>query len=140
MDTFASNAVKIKVMECGARRMRNNAKWETFSLRVWRAYEMEQTMIRKTIATAGLALALTTGLAYAQQAGLVNVAINDTEILNELQLQAPITVQVPVDVAANVCGVDVNVIAEQTKTNPNYSCEAKSNAQALSQFVTKQQQ
>src|SRR5688572_20722777 len=82
MDTFASNAVKIKVMECGARRMRNNAKWETFSLRVWRAYEMEQTMIRKTIATAGLALALTTGLAYAQQAGLVNVAINDTEILN----------------------------------------------------------
>lgn len=98
-------------------------------------------MIKRTIAAAGLALALTTGLAYAQQqAGLVNVAINDTKILNDLQLQAPVTVQVPIDVAANVCGVDVNVIAEQVKTNPTYSCEAKSNAQALSQFVTKQQQ
>jgi hypothetical protein len=94
---------------------------------------MEHPMIKRAIATAGLALALAAGLAYAQQQqGLVNVAINDTEILNELQLQAPIVVQVPVDVAANVCGVDVNVIAEQTKTNPTYSCEARSNAQALS--------
>ena len=98
-------------------------------------------MIRKTLATAGLALALSTGLAYAQQQEvLVNVAINDTETLNELQLQASISLQVLAAVAANVCGIEVNVIAEQTKTNPNYSCEAKSNAQALSQFVTKQQQ
>lgn len=98
-------------------------------------------MIRRAIAVSAVALALATGFAHAQQQeGLVNVAINDTKILNDLQLQAPITVQVPVDVAANVCGVDVNVIAEQIKTNPAYSCEAKSNAQALSQFVTKQQQ
>ena len=96
-------------------------------------------MIRKTIATTALALALTTGVAYAQQQdGLVNVAINDTSILNDLKLAAPVTVQVPANIAANVCGIDANVLAEQVKTNPTYSCEAKQNAQALSQFVVKQ--
>lgn len=96
-------------------------------------------MIRKAIATTALALALTTGAAYAQQQdGLVNVAINDTSILNDLKLAAPVTVQVPANIAANVCGIDANVLAEQVKTNPTYSCEAKQNAQALSQFVVKQ--
>jgi hypothetical protein len=96
-------------------------------------------MIKKAIATAGLALVLATGAAYAQQqAGLVNVAINDTSILNDLKLTAPVTVQAPIDVAANVCGIDANVLAESVKTNPTYSCEAKQNAQALSQFVVKQ--
>lgn len=96
-------------------------------------------MIKKAIATAGLVLVLATGAVYAQQQeGLVNVAINDTSILNELKLTAPVTVQVPVSVAANVCGIDANVLSEQVKTNPTYSCEAKSNAQALSQFVVKQ--
>jgi hypothetical protein len=98
-------------------------------------------MIKTAIATAGLAIVLLTSTAYAQQQeGLVNVAINDTSILNDLQLQAPVTVQVPVGVAANVCGVDANVIAEQKKQDENFTCEAKSNAQALSQFVAKQQQ
>jgi hypothetical protein len=96
-------------------------------------------MIKRTIATAGMALALASGIAVAQQQeGLVNVAVNDTQILNDLKLAAPVTVQVPVSVAANVCGIDANVLAEQVKTNPSYSCEAKSNAQALSQFVVKQ--
>ncbi len=80
-------------------------------------------MIRSTIATAGLALALVTGATYAQQEGLVNVAINDAQLLNDLKLHAPATVQVPVDVAANVCGIDANVIAESNKT-AGYSCEA----------------
>jgi hypothetical protein len=100
---------------------------------------LEDSMIRKAMATAGLALFLATGAAYAQQQeGLVNVAINDTSILNDLKLSAPVTVQVPANVAANVCGIDANVLAEQVKTNPTYSCEAKQNAQALSQFVVKQ--
>jgi hypothetical protein len=100
---------------------------------------MENPMIKKAIATAGLALVLATGAAYAQQQdGLVNVAINDTSILNDLKLAAPVTVQAPINVAANVCGIDANVLAESVKTNPTYSCEAKQNAQALSQFVVKQ--
>jgi hypothetical protein len=96
-------------------------------------------MMKKILATTGLAFVLTTGAAYAQQQdGLVNVAVSDVNILNDLKLTAPVTVQVPVDVAANVCGVDVNVLSEQVKTNPTYSCEAKQNAQALSAFVVKQ--
>jgi hypothetical protein len=96
-------------------------------------------MMKKILATTGLAFVLTTGAAYTQQQdGLVNVAVSDVNILNDLKLTAPVTVQVPVDVAANVCGVDVNVLSEQVKTNPTYSCEAKQNAQALSAFVVKQ--
>jgi hypothetical protein len=88
----------------------------------------------------GVTIALLSGSAYAQtQEGLVNVAINDPQILNDLQLSAPVTVQVPVGVAANVCGIDANVIAKQKK-DQNFSCEAKNNSQALSQFVTKQKQ
>ncbi len=103
----------------------------------WGLTRMEHHMIRTTIATAGLALTLVTGAALAQQAGLVNVAVKDTQLLNDLKLQAPVTVQVPADVAASVCGIDANVIAESSK-DASYSCEAKGNAQALSQFVTKQ--
>ena len=98
----------------------------------------ECQMIRTTIVTAGLALALVAGTAHSQQAGLVNVAVNDAQILNDLKLQAPVTVQVPVDVAANVCGIEANVITESIGKDANYSCEAKSNAQALSTYVAKQ--
>ena len=94
---------------------------------------------RSSSTTAGLALVLATGAAHAQQQdGLVNVAINDVSLLNDLKLAAPVTVQGPINVAANVCGIDANVLAESVKTNPTYSCEAKQNAQALSQFVVKQ--
>ena len=88
-------------------------------------------MMKKRVATAGLVFVLATGAAYAQQQdGLVNVAVSDVNLLNDLKLTAPVTVQVPVDVAANVCGVDVNVLSKQVKTNPTCSCEAKQNAQA----------
>lgn len=53
----------------------------------------------------------------ARQRGLVNVAIQDT------------TVQVPVAVAANVCGISVNLIAAQTIVGPT-TCEALAEADA----------
>ena len=53
--------------------------------------------------TAALALAVMAAPASAQQEGLVNVAITDN------------TVQVPVAVAANVCDVDVNVLASDIR-------------------------
>jgi L-aminopeptidase/D-esterase-like protein len=58
-------------------------------------------MRRITLAAvvAAFALAVAASPASAQQEGLVNVAITDN------------TVQVPVAVAANVCDVDVNVLA-----------------------------
>ena len=49
--------------------------------------------------TAALALSIAAAPAAAQQEGLVNVALTDN------------TVQVPVAVAANICDVDVNVLA-----------------------------
>ena len=40
--------------------------------------------------------------------------------------QIPVNVQVPVGVAANVCGVDANVLARQGKGSAP-ACEAKNN-------------
>ncbi len=51
------------------------------------------------------------GANNANQTGLVNVAIQDT------------TVQVPIAVAANICGVAVNLIAAQTTTGTT-TCDA----------------
>jgi hypothetical protein len=53
----------------------------------------------------------------ARQRGLVNVAIQDT------------TVQVPVAVAANVCGIPVNLIATETIVGET-TCEALAEATA----------
>lgn len=97
------------------------------------------------------ALAATASVpAYAQldtSQGLVNVRIGDVTILddflNDSQIAAlnnlgvPITVQVPVGVAANVCGVDANVLASQKKAG-DATCDAKSGSQALAQHAVKQ--
>ena len=53
-----------------------------------------------------------------QQSGLVNVMIGD------------VVVQVPVAVAANVCDVNVNVIAEQFVGTDRTVCEADAAAMA----------
>jgi hypothetical protein len=76
------------------------------------------------LAIAVLATALTgaagTSAASAQnQSGLVNVAVVDN------------TVQIPIGIAANVCGVSVNVLAQAASTNP-VSCTAVSGATATS--------
>lgn len=51
------------------------------------------------------------------QQGLINIAIVDN------------TIQVPVAVAANICGVAVNLLAQQTSTGP-VSCSAVGNSTA----------
>ena len=67
--------------------------------------------------TAALALALAATPAAAQQEGLVNVAITDN------------TVQVPVAVAANVCDVDVNVLASDIQDG-SAVCDADADSTA----------
>ena len=57
--------------------------------------------------------------ALAQQTGLVNVEIGD------------VTVAVPVAVAANICGVDINIIATQFVGTEHTVCEADADAIAL---------
>jgi hypothetical protein len=67
-----------------------------------------------------LMVALTVAPAVAQQqSGLVNVIIED------------VVVAVPVAVAANICNVDVNVIAAQFVGTENAVCEADADAIAL---------
>ncbi len=87
------------------------------------------------------ALTLLLGTTHAQQSGLVNVDIsnvanNIAQNINVDVSQIPVTVQVPVGVAANVCGVNANVLAQQGAGLAN--CTATSTSTALNQIVQRQ--
>jgi hypothetical protein len=78
--------------------------------------------------------------------GLVAVNIQDVSILNNFlnndqiaalnNVSAPITVQVPVGIAANVCGVSAAVLGKSGGGSP--TCTAKSGSKALAQNVISQ--
>jgi hypothetical protein len=95
--------------------------------------------MRKMIIAAA-ALAVTATPALAQQNGLVNVDVSN--VLNDLNLLNNTldnnTVQVPIGVAAAVCGIDANVLAHQRKGNSALSCPAKTTNQALKQAAKRQ--
>ncbi len=84
-----------------------------------------------------LSLGLAAGAAAQQQEGLINVNVSNNEILEELNLSAPITVQAPIGIAANICGVNANVLAEQRR-NGDDTCDATSNSEALQRLVNRQ--
>jgi hypothetical protein len=97
-------------------------------------------MIMKSLFAAALATSLMAGSALAQnqgnQGGLVNVKVGDIGIaaLNNT------TVQVPIGIAAQVCGVDANVIAQDRDnalTNCTVDQEAANANQAFLDFVQK---
>lgn len=94
----------------------------------------------RLIAAATL-LAVLSGTALAQQSGLVNVDIsnvanNIAKNINVDVSQIPVTVQAPIGVAANVCGVNANVLAQQGAGLAN--CTATSTSTALNQIVQRQ--
>jgi len=100
--------------------------------------------MKKIIIAAALA-SFAVGPAFAQataQGGLVNV--NVSNVLNDLELDLlnnslnNNTVQVPIGVAANVCGVDANVLAKQRKAGSPVNCTAQNTSQALKQAAKKQ--
>ncbi len=104
--------------------------------------------MRNFMIAAALATAATPALAQIDVSqGLVDVTIQDVSILNnflnDAQIAAlngvsvPVTVQVPVGVAAAVCGIDANVLASQKKTGDT-TCDAKNGSKALAQQVVKQ--
>jgi hypothetical protein len=78
--------------------------------------------------------------------GLVAVTIQDVSILNNFlnndqisalnNVSAPITVNVPVGIAANVCGVSAAVLGKSGGGSP--TCTAKSGSKALAQNVISQ--
>jgi hypothetical protein len=104
--------------------------------------------MRKMMIAAALATAATPALAQIDVSqGLVDVTIQDVSILNnflnDAQIAAlngvsvPVTVQVPVGVAAAVCGIDANVLASQKKAGDT-TCTAQNGSRALAQQVVKQ--
>lgn len=107
---------------------------------------MRKLMIAAAFAAAPLAMAAPTSAQVTVPNGLVNVTITDVSILNnflnDTQIAAlnnvslPITVQVPVGVAANVCNVSAAVLGRTGPTGG--SCEAKSGSRALAQVVNRQ--
>lgn len=93
-------------------------------------------------ALAACALVATPASAQLVGGGLVvvnvsNVANNIARDLSIDVRNVPITVQVPVSVAAAVCDIDVNVLAQQRKDGPR-TCTAESTSSALNKFVQKQ--
>ena len=104
-------------------------------------------MLKQTLVAAAAAVSIASVAipASAQQNGLVNVTITDVSILNDFlndtqiaalnNLNVPITVQAPIGVAANVCGVSAAVLARATGVA---QCNAASGSQALAQLVNRQ--
>ena len=95
--------------------------------------------MRKLLTAAAVAALTATPIAAQVQQGLVNVTIEDINIVrnalnnNNVNVAVPVNVQVPIGVAANVCGISVAAIREQNNT-----CTAKTATQALGQALSKQ--
>ena len=100
------------------------------------------------IAAAALAAASPAIAQVSTQGGLVNVSVSNVDILknflNDTQVAAlnnvsvPVTVQVPIGIAANVCGVNANVLAAQKKGSDPISCTARNGSNALSKAFAEQ--
>ena len=95
--------------------------------------------MRKIMMAAAVATLAATPLAAQTQQGLVNVNIADLEIIknslnnNDVAVAVPVNVQVPIGVAANVCGISVLAIREQDN-----KCDAKNASTALGAALAKQ--
>lgn len=105
--------------------------------------------MRKMLIAAALLAAPAVALAQVNTSGgLVNVSVQNVDVLknflNNDQIAAlnnvtvPVTVQVPIGVAANVCGVNANVLASQRKAGDPVSCTARNGSKALANAVAAQ--
>lgn len=89
--------------------------------------------LRRSIVVLGLTGALGMGLvpsAHAQQAGLVNVNIEDVDVVLQDLIDAQLVIQnvaVPIGIAANVCDVNAAVLANQIVEDGDAECTAKNN-------------
>ena len=105
--------------------------------------------MRKMMIAAALTAVATPAMAQVDVGGgLVDVTVQNVDILknflNDAQISAlnnvtvPVTVQVPVGVAANVCGVNANVLAKQKKGDDPVTCTARNGSKALADSFAKQ--
>ena len=98
--------------------------------------------MRKIMIAAALTAVATPALAQVNTgSGLVAVNVQNVDILknflNDTQVAAlnnvtvPVQVNVPIGVAANVCGVNANVLASQRKAGDPVTCTARNGSKAL---------
>ena len=100
-----------------------------------------RTRIKPALMLAGLLCLGYLSVSGAQQSGLVNVDIsnvanNIARNINVDVSQIPVTVQAPIGIAANVCGVNANVLAQQGVGAAQ--CTATSTSNALDNLVQRQ--
>lgn len=76
--------------------------------------------MRKMMIAAAVALGISSVPASAQQSGLVNVNLSDIQVdlqnilsNNNVNVSVPVSVALPIGVAAQVCGVNAAVLAHQ---------------------------
>jgi hypothetical protein len=93
--------------------------------------------IAATIATASMPAAAQT------QTGLVNVNLGDVtvqenlkNILNNNDIAIPVSVQVPIGIAANVCGTTVALLSQDVR-NGVRDCNAQTANAALARIVAR---
>ena len=103
--------------------------------------------MRKILMTAALALGVTSVAAPAQvlTGGLINVTVTDVNILNDSlnknqiaalnNIAVPIVVQVPLALAANVCGTTVALLSA---AGSGGACTATSSNRTFGQAVVRQ--
>ena len=80
--------------------------------------------------------------AQAQQSRSVNVDLSNQRAdiakrINVDETQIPVNVQLPISIAARVCGVDANVLALHDKGSAP-SCQVRNKSQALNEQVQRQ--
>jgi hypothetical protein len=103
-----------------------------------------KTLIKAWVAVPLTAVLLsfgTTAPAFAQVVGGGLVVVNISDVIDDIALdlnvdvsQIPVTVQAPISVAANVCDVAVNVLAEQLRGG-GAECNAETTSTALNRIV-----
>ena len=101
-------------------------------------------MLKRTMLATAVAFGITAAPATAQQSGLVNVNISDIEVElqdvisdNNINVQAPITanVQVPIGIAAAICDVNANVLAQQLRGD-GAECTATNETTSEAELLT----
>ena len=114
-----------------------------------------RTLMMAVALAAGCTFAASPSIAQQAGAGLITVQVadidilrnslnkNDVDILNNSNLvsgnalAAPINVQVPIGIAANVCGTTVAALTADLAAGDN-TCDATTASRALGQAVAKQ--
>lgn len=95
------------------------------------------------VASAGEAVVSTAASAASAVPSLVNV--NLSNVLNDLALDLnidrsniPINAQIPISVAANVCGVSINILSIGAGGGSSQGCTANSISPELKQYIQQQ--